>query len=189
MNIIKVLIVSDTHGSTESWQQLRKFTGYIDQIVHLGDFLYHGPRNPIPKGYDPVALAQLLKAENLVAVRGNCDADVDLMLLENEDMPKFMILTFEKCKMACLHGENIKTDEDLANLLKNYDVSIVAYGHTHIPRLEKFGGGIILNPGSPSLPKSGNPPTYALLSIESYISILIFTLDGKILMEEKLCLT
>ncbi|AEH50930.1 phosphodiesterase [Pseudothermotoga thermarum] len=184
---IRILVVSDTHGDFESWKKLREQSGVVDQIVHLGDFLYHGPRNPIPTGYDPLALAEALKSENLMAVRGNCDADVDLMLLGIEDMAKFMILTFGKYKMVCLHGENIKSDEDLIQLLKNYEACIVAFGHTHIPRLEKKEAGVILNPGSPSLPKKNNPPSFALIDFDNeYLKISLFTLSGKLVAEVNL---
>ncbi len=180
MKAIRILVVSDTHGSVDAWTKIKNNVQQVDQLVHLGDFLYHGPRNPIPTGYDPMDLAGLLKTENLIAVRGNCDADIDLMLLENEDLPKFMVLTFGKLKVVCLHGENIRNDKDLVELLQNYNADVVAFGHTHTPRLEKTEQGVILNPGSPSLPKKNNPPTFGLITVEDFVEISILTLSGEV---------
>lgn len=135
--MLKFLIISDTHGSVKSWEVIERLSGSVNKYYHLGDVLYHGPRNPIPEGYSPSKLAQILKDKNIIYVRGNCDADVDLSVLHNEDMPKFMILTFGHYKAVLLHGENLHSDEDMIELLNAHNADILFYGHTHIPRLEK----------------------------------------------------
>ncbi len=184
---MKVLIVSDTHGSITSWNKIEKMFGSVNEIFHLGDVLYHGPRNPLPDGYNPAELASVLKAKaNISYVRGNCDADVDLMVLEKEDMPKIMSLTVENKKMVLLHGENIKNDNQILELIERYNADVFVYGHFHIPRLEIVRSKVILNPGSPSLPKMNHPPTCALIEFSSNLKISIYTIDGKLYREMSL---
>lgn len=183
-DLSKVLIVSDTHGSLASWNKIEKSFQSIDEIFHLGDILYHGPRNPLPNGYNPAELASILKAKtNISYIRGNCDADVDLLVLENEDMPKIMSLTFRGFKMVLLHGENIQNDDEITQLLDKYSADILVYGHFHIPRLETVKSKIVLNPGSPSLPKMNYPPTCALLEFSQNLRISIYTIEGELYKE------
>lgn len=163
-----------------SWKKIEKLFEPVDEILHLGDVLYHGPRNPLPDGYNPAELANLLKTKtNISYVRGNCDADVDLLVLGKEDMPKIMCMTIEDIKMILIHGENIKDDE-IIQLIERYDANLLAYGHTHIPRLEIVKSKIILNPGSPSLPKMNFPPTCALLEFSQNLRISIYTTQGQL---------
>lgn len=184
--MLKFLIISDTHGSVKSWEVIERLSGSVNKYYHLGDVLYHGPRNPIPEGYSPSKLAQILKDKNIIYVRGNCDADVDLSVLHNEDMPKFMILTFGHYKAVLLHGENFHSDEDMIELLNAHNADILFYGHTHIPRLEKIQSKILFNPGSPSLPKSNCPPTYGVVEFSNKLYLGIYTLSGDLYMEMSL---
>lgn len=182
--MFKVLIVSDTHGSIESWNKIEKQFEPVDEIFHLGDILYHGPRNPLPSGYNPAELVNILKMKkNIYYVRGNCDADVDLLVLENQDMPKIMSMTVKDFKIVLLHGENFHNDDEIVQLPDRYGADILVYGHFHIPRLEKVQSKVILNPGSPSLPKMNYPPTCALLEFSQNLRISIYTIEGRLYKE------
>ncbi|HPP69717.1 MAG TPA: phosphodiesterase [Pseudothermotoga sp.] len=182
--MFKILVVSDTHGSITSWKMIEQSFPSVDQILHLGDILYHGPRNPLPAGYNPAALADILKKRaNISYVRGNCDADVDLLVLENNDMPKIMSLTIGRFKVLLMHGEDIHNDDEILELLEKHDANVLAYGHSHIPRLELVKSKVILNPGSTSLPKMNHPPTCALIEISESLKISIYTVDGELYKE------
>ncbi len=164
---MKIGIISDSHGSfafTKKAVQYLKNEG-VGLIVHLGDVLYHGPRNPIPPFYDPPKLAEFLKgAEDLIVLRGNCDSDVDEMVMEKRFL-EGMAVFLDKDRLAVLG--HIK--EDVADLPGN----VFIYGHTHIPKVERKDGKIYLNPGSVSLPKDGNPPTFVMLDLERKIGVFI----------------
>ncbi|MEJ5230079.1 MAG: phosphodiesterase [Pseudothermotoga sp.] len=175
----RILVVSDTHGSLSSWDEIERQFDFVDEIYHLGDVLYHGPRNPLPNGYDPAGLARKLKErKNINYIRGNCDADVDLLVLENDDMPKIAFMTLEDFKVVLLHGENVGTDEQMVQLLDRYNAAVLAYGHTHIPRLEVVRSKILFNPGSPSLPKMNHPPTVGLIELSERLRIAIYEISG-----------
>ncbi|MGJ8453767.1 phosphodiesterase [Pseudothermotoga sp. U03pept] len=180
----RILVVSDTHGSLSSWEEIEKHIGFVDEIYHLGDVLYHGPRNPLPNGYNPAQLAKKLKERKSISyVRGNCDADVDLLVLENDDMPKIAFITLNDFKVILLHGEDIHTDEQMLQLLERYNATILAYGHTHIPRLEVVRSKILFNPGSPSLPKMNHPPTVGLIELTERLRIAIYEINGTLCKE------
>ena len=142
---MKILFFSDVHGSPESLAQLwkQKDARKPEQLVLLGDALYHGPRNPLRPDYAPPKVVPMLNAEKerIIAVRGNCDSEVDQMLLEFPIMAEFSTLFADGFKVA--------------------KGTVLAYGHTHLPQLERLENGLIaFNPGSISLPKGGNPPSF-----------------------------
>ncbi|WP_448535336.1 phosphodiesterase [Pseudothermotoga sp.] len=179
----RILIVSDTHGSLASWQRLKSLVGQVDEVHHLGDVLYHGPRNPIPDGYNPAKLAEELRRENFFLVRGNCDADVDLMLLGISEAPKVSSVSFGEVNFIMSHGEFFQNEEQLLNFLEEHSARVLLYGHTHVPRFDWIGPKLIINPGSPSLPKMGSEPTFVLLEIEEAVRVSLITLTGKIFKE------
>ena len=180
---MRALILSDIHGSAIAARQALTFFEKFncDKIFLLGDTLYHGPRNPLPAGHGPMGVVDALAPYKgcITAVRGNCDADVDLMML---DMPiedeyavvkdaspngapeKTLFLSHGHIFMPeCFPADALRTlaPSDLELSALNVDAYI--YGHTHIWKLEKnFKGVLLVNPGSTSLPKGGNPPTFAL---------------------------
>ena len=128
--------------------------GY-DKLVLLGDLLYHGPRNGVPSFYDPIKVVELLnaRADSIVAVRGNCDAEVDQMMVEFPIMEDYKILDADNKKFFLTHG----------HLWNEYKIppigiaDVLAHGHTHIPELKTLECGLqIFNPGSVSLPKGGS---------------------------------
>ena len=151
---MRIVFLSDIHGvpsTLEAALNKADNLGY-DKIVLLGDLLYHGPRNGVPSFYDPVNVAEMLneRAESIVAVRGNCDAEVDQMMVKFPIMEDYQILDAGNKKFFLTHG----------HLWNEYKIppigiaDILAHGHTHIPELKKLECGLtIFNPGSVSLPK------------------------------------
>lgn len=158
---MKILFVSDIHGVPETLEKVLNHAGVLnpDRIVLLGDVLYHGPRNGVPGFYDPPQVVNLLnqRKEMIVAVRGNCDAEVDQMLLDFPVMSDFSELICENKRFFLTHGHLWNA----SNLPPVPVGTVLAHGHTHLPVLETLACGItIFNPGSISLPKGGNPQTF-----------------------------
>ena len=158
---MKILFFSDVHGSPESVEQLLEWENRWtpELLVLLGDVLYHGPRNPLKPDYAPQRVAGLLNPlrEKIVAVRGNCDSEVDQMMLEFPIMSDFAEIVTSNTRFFLTHG-HLWNQEHLPPVP---DQTILAHGHTHIPTLKSLECGItIFNPGSISLPKNGHPPTF-----------------------------
>lgn len=179
---MKTLIISDTHGSLPEIETIfeREHTADapIDLVLHSGDVLYHGPRNPLPSGYTPDDLARFLTGLPLIRyVRGNCDADVDQMVLESGDMPKELFVRVGACLVYLNHGEK-ETEQARINRARSKGANLVVSGHTHVAVLKKSDGVIVLNPGSTSMPKDGTA-SYAMLLDERVT--LKAAADGKIL--------
>ena len=158
---MKILFLSDIHGvpSTLEAALAAADTLQPDKIVLLGDLLYHGPRNGVPNLYDPVKVAQILNGikDRLVAVRGNCDAEVDQMMFESPMMSDYAVLDAGSETFFLTHGH-------LFNECRLPPIgmgTVLAHGHTHVPELKKLACGItIFNPGSISLPKGGSSRSY-----------------------------
>lgn len=156
---MRIGIISDTHGSVQAWRDaLEGPFKDVDQIWHCGDVLYHGPRNPLPPGYHPQELAELINACPLpiVAVFGNCDSEVDQMVLDMALQLPFVLLDHPIGKVLISHGHRYTTDL-MEEMVEKYQVKIWVSGHTHEPMIAKHSGCILLNPGSPSLPKGAHP--------------------------------
>lgn len=154
---MKILFLSDIHGVPSTLKAALKVgetLGY-DRIALLGDLLYHGPRNGVPDFYDPVEVAKILNPlkEKIVAVRGNCDAEVDQMMMEFPITADYEILDAGNKKFFLTHGH--LWNEFRIPPLGIADV--LAHGHTHVPELKTLECGLtIFNPGSISLPKGGS---------------------------------
>ena len=184
---MRALILSDIHGSALATRQALTFFEKFncDKIFLLGDTLYHGPRNPLPAGHGPMQVVEALAPykDSIVAVRGNCDADVDLMMLdfpiENEYKVVedcgfhlfmshghiFMPECFPRDALNAIEstGAAQSTTQSQAEAPQKPQIDVYLYGHTHIWMLEKnFRNVLLVNPGSTSLPKGGNPPTFGL---------------------------
>ena len=160
---MKYMFASDIHGSAYYCKKMLEAYDKekADRLVLLGDILYHGPRNDLPKDYAPKEVIALLneRKDDLYVVRGNCDAEVDQMVLEFPIMADYAMITEGDLNIFVTHGHHF--NENNLPPLKNGDIFI--HGHTHVLRAEKRETYTILNPGSVSIPKEGNIPTYAVL--------------------------
>ncbi|QWU16557.1 hypothetical protein SAMN04487895_107179 [Paenibacillus sophorae] len=160
---MKLMFISDIHGSLH-WlkKALEKYAEEKpDGLIILGDFMYHGPRNPLPDGYDPKGVAQELNAikPHITAVRGNCDSEVDQMLLDFPMMGDYTQILYEGRRIYVTHGHGFSIE----NLPELSEGDIFIQGHTHVPVADVKEGIYVLNPGSISLPKENNPNSYAVL--------------------------
>lgn len=170
---MKYMFASDIHGS--AYYCRRMIEAYkeegAERLVLLGDLLYHGPRNDLPKDYAPKEVIGMLNEikEEIYAVRGNCEAEVDQMVLEFPVMADYCILVIEGKTFYATHGHIY--NKDSLPPMKSGD--ILVHGHTHVLKAKKMDGYILLNPGSVSIPKKDNPPTYAVLE-EGVFSIKDF---------------
>ncbi|KAA9000950.1 phosphodiesterase [Paenibacillus spiritus] len=160
---MKLMFISDIHGSRH-W--LEKALAKADEerpdrLVFLGDFLYHGPRNPLPEGYDPQGVAKLLneRSAELLGLRGNCDAEVDQMLLAFPMMGDDIQLWADGRRIFATHG-HVFGMEALPPLNAG---DIFIQGHTHVPVADIREGIYVLNPGSISLPKENYLNSYGIL--------------------------
>lgn len=158
---MKILFLSDIHGVPSTLEQALNAAEALkyDKIVLLGDLLYHGPRNGVPDFYDPVKVVNTLNGlkDKIVAVRGNCDAEVDQMMFEFPMMGDYAILEAGKEKFFLTHG-HMWNEFRLPPLGTG---TVLAHGHTHIPELKRIECGItIFNPGSVSLPKGGSSRSF-----------------------------
>lgn len=152
---MKLVIASDLHGSAAACRILldRAAAEGPDRLVLLGDLLYHGPRNALPDGYDPAAVAALLNEAPwpITAVRGNCDAEVDQMVLGFPCRDTAALIADGSRELFCTHGHVFSPDDHPALGPRAAFLS----GHTHRKTLERRNGVLYVNPGSPSIPKDG----------------------------------
>ena len=174
---MKYLLVSDIHGSLPALEKVIDFyhQQYCDMMCIMGDILNYGPRNGLPEGLNPKAIAEKLNAiaDEIVAVRGNCDSEVDQMLLSFPILQDYMLLVDNGKKLLLTHG-HIYNKENRPK--GNFDAII--YGHTHLWELKREENTVICNTGSVTFPKGGNPPT--LGTYEDGV-IKIFHLNGELL--------
>lgn len=160
-----ILFMSDIHGVPDGLRRLRDDVLPMfnpRHLVILGDVLYHGPRNGVMPTYDTQAVADILNGwkEQIIAVRGNCDSDVDQMMLHFPIMSRYSTLLAGDRKFFLTHGHvwNPHNPPPLGSC------DVLVYGHTHVPVLARDDSGLVLfNPGSISIPKNGLPPTFGLL--------------------------
>ena len=179
---MRMIIASDIHGSQESAALLRSEIRNREPglVVLLGDLLYHGPRNPLPSGYTPPQVVDILSDPGapLLAVRGNCDAEVDQFVLPFH-LAESAWLFVDGLRMLALHGHQLPPEPPFPKVAPG---TVVLSGHTHIPLAEKRGDIFHWNPGSTSLPKGGWPPSYGLYEDGEF---RVLTFDGKVLLRNK----
>ena len=161
---MKWMIASDLHGSAYYCRKmLEAFEREgADRLFLLGDLLYHGPRNDLPREYAPKEVIPLLngKKEKLLCVRGNCDAEVDQMVLEFPVLADYAVLPVGLRLIYATHG-HIYHVKNLPPLAPG---DVLLHGHTHVPAWTEFGqGNLYLNPGSVSIPKENSPHSYMTL--------------------------
>ncbi|SHE57400.1 phosphodiesterase [Desulforamulus putei] len=152
---MRIGVISDTHGSLLHFEKALEVIGNADFIIHGGDVLYHGPRNPLPEGYSPKELAEKINSmNNLIFVRGNCDADVDQMVIKHPLQSPYVLLQLGKLKILAVHGYT-REKHQYIQMARDFKVDLFIYGHTHVKELYKDDDLIVLNPGSTALPKDG----------------------------------
>ena len=177
---MKYMIASDIHGSAWYCRKMMEALEkeQADRLILLGDLLYHGPRNDLPKEYAPKEVIRMLNKEKnrIYNVRGNCDAEVDQMVLEFPVLADYCWMEIDGKTFYMSHW-HIYNEHNLPPLKPG---DIFMHGHTHVLRAEKVGDITILNPGSVSIPKEGNPPTYAILENSRFT---IKTFDEEIIKE------
>ena len=173
---MKLFFTSDLHGSLGQTQKVidKYLASNADILVLLGDLLNHGPRNSVPDDYDPAAVATLLNQyqERIISVRGNCDSEVDQMLIEFPMLADYHIILLPSGQRIFLTHGHIYDEEAHPKLSVG---DILAYGHTHLPVAYKRDELYMFNPGSITFPKGGNQPSYGLyengvLSVHSLAS-------------------
>ena len=158
---MKIMIASDIHGSEIFCKKL--ITAFEkenpDKLLLLGDILYHGPRNALPGEYNPKGVIEILNniKDKIMCVRGNCDTEVDQMVLEFPILSDYCIIYAKNHLIYATHGHHIPKRE----LLSKNDA--VLYGHTHVPRCEIEDEVLYLNPGSVSIPKNNSQHSYMVL--------------------------
>lgn len=172
---MKLMFASDIHGDADCCEKmLERFDAEkADKLFLLGDILYHGPRNDLPDGYAPKKVIAMFneRRESLLCVRGNCDTEVDQMVLTFPIMADYAMLWLDGRTVFLTHGHKFNTETPPALNLGD----ILLHGHTHIPVFDDSRDYIYMNPGSVSLPKEGNPKTYMVYENGVFT---IRTLDG-----------
>ena len=161
---MNVWIASDIHGSALYCRKLLDLMEKrgADRLVLLGDLLYHGPRNDLPEGYDPKAVFAMLNSvkDRILSVHGNCDAEVDQMVLEFPVLADYAVLPVGQRLIYATHG-HIYHVKNLPPLAPG---DVLLHGHTHVPAWTEFGQeNLYLNPGSVSIPKENSPHSYMTL--------------------------
>lgn len=166
---MKYLIASDIHGSAFYCEKLLKRYSEekADRLLLLGDLLYHGPRNPLPEGYDPKAVTAMLNGmkDEIFCVRGNCDAEIDQMVLSFPISADYALIDMGKNVIFVTHG-HLYDEEKLPPLKKG---DILLHGHTHVTRCVKYENFIYMNPGSVSLPKEDCKHSYMTFENNTFI--------------------
>lgn len=175
---MKLMIASDIHGSAFYCDKmLNTFAKENpERLLLLGDLLYHGPRNDLPKNYEPKKVIQMLNGvkDKIICVRGNCEAEVDQMVLEFPVLSESLLMFLDNRLIFATHGHIYNKDKLPA--LQPGDVFL--QGHTHIPVLGKIGDNFFMNPGSVSIPKENSEHSYMIYENQSFT---LKNLDGKIL--------
>lgn len=172
------LVISDIHGSYKFLNKvLKAFNDFkCDKIICLGDLLYHGPRNDLPEEYNPKKCIELLNShkDKIISVQGNCDAEVDQMVLDFEiGKPRFE--NINDYQVYLTHGHHL---EDVPKNAK-----IVLYGHTHIAKIDRVLDVLMINPGSISIPKGKHSNSFGIIKDNN---VNIYDFSYNIIMESKL---
>lgn len=165
---MKLLIASDIHGSAYYCKMLLNAAEKesADRLLLLGDILYHGPRNDLPQDYNPKEVISMLNPlkNKIMCVRGNCDTEVDQMVLDFPVLADYCVIPVEERLMYATHG-HIYNPQTPPPLCKG---DILLNGHTHISAHKEYDGFTYMNPGSVSIPKENTPHGYMLLENGSF---------------------
>lgn len=180
---MRIGVISDTHGSLTAFERALEHLAGVDLLIHAGDVLYHGPRNPLPEGYNPAGLAEKLKSltTHHIIVKGNVDADVDDWVLPYP-LPPYALVQDGSRRIVTYHGFQHSDRKEMADFAYRFGAQILVFGHIHQPVLEELNGVLLLNPGSVSLPKQEpKEPTFAI--IEEHSIQIRSLVDGRVVME------
>ena len=174
---MKIIIASDIHGDAVCAERLLKIykESGASRLLLLGDVLYHGPRNALPAGYAPAKVADMLNEikDEIICVRGNCDAEVDGMVLKFPIMSEMTVVEADGVRMVATHGHHYNAENPPA-LAKG---DVLLGGHTHVPCIKSFGNeNVFLNPGSLSIPKENSAHSYILFDSGNF---MFYTLEGE----------
>lgn len=180
---MKFFICSDIHGSAYYCKKMieRFNMENADKLIILGDILYHGPRNDLPKEYAPKEVISILNPlkNKILCVRGNCDTEVDQMVLDFPVLADYAVIPVGDKLIYLTHGHNYN-EEKLPPLC---DGDILLHGHTHIPKCTEHENYVYMNPGSVSIPKEESPHSYMIL--ENGCFEWKNLLDGNVYMDYK----
>ncbi len=164
---MKIIIASDLHGSAYYAQKLMDicYKEDADKLILLGDIYNHGPRNALPKDYEPMKVAEILNGvkENLIVIKGNCDSEVDTMISEFDFVQDMVILSGNKT-IYLSHGHVYNKDK-----MPKSNYNAIIYGHFHTGFIERQGEVVVANAGSLSIPKNGTPNSYIVLENDTII--------------------
>ena len=166
---MKFLIASDIHGSAYYCDLLLKAieTEKADRVLILGDILYHGPRNDLPKDYAPKKVIEMLNPlkDKLLCVRGNCDTEVDQMVLDFPILADYSVIPLGDRLIYATHGHNFNEN----NLPPMSQGDILLNGHTHVSKCVEHSDFIYMNPGSVSIPKEETPHSFMTLEKGNFL--------------------
>lgn len=179
---MKTGIVSDTHGCLETWRYIFKnYLSDADLIIHAGDLLYHGPRNTIPDEYNPKELAEEFNRcpVPIVAASGNCDSEVDSMVINFPIQSPYAHLYIDGKRIIVNHG-HLFTPESRKETAQRYKADLFITGHTHLPEIIRDSGTVFLNPGSPGMSKRPDKKGTIALMENGNIRIIDIA-DGSVL--------
>lgn len=153
---MKIGVMSDTHGSLVYLEKALETLSDCDILLHAGDVLYHGPRNDLPTGYNPKGvIAKINELDNILIARGNCDADVDQMVINHPIQGPYVLSQFGELRVLVNHGY-VDSKEEIIKKAKSMGADILVLGHTHVKELYVDENLIVINPGSTSIPKDGS---------------------------------
>ena len=173
---MKWLIASDIHGSAYWCRRLlEKYAEEkADRLILLGDVLYHGPRNDLPDEYAPKKVIEKLNgmSDSILCVRGNCDTEVDQMVLNFPVLADYALLDLGERMIYMTHG-HVYNENNLPPLREG---DILLHGHTHVSKCVDHGNYVYMNPGSVSIPKENTPHGYMTLENGTF---LWKSLDGE----------
>lgn len=166
---MKLMIASDIHGSAFWCEKLLDAyrAEHADRLLLLGDLLYHGPRNDLPRDYAPKKVIEMLSglADQILCVRGNCEAEVDQMVLPFPVMAEYAVLYIEGRTIYAAHGHRLGEDDPPPLACGD----ILLCGHTHISKCAEHEGYIYMNPGSVSIPKQNTPHSYMTFEAGTFL--------------------
>lgn len=184
---MRIGVISDTHGDLNAWRQaLAGPFKEVDLILHAGDVLYHGPKNPMVPGYGPAALAEAINSSPapVIIARGNCDSAVDQLVLDYPIQAPYAFVQIGGVRILVNHGDEL-SQAQMIDQARHYRAQIFVFGHLHTPVLEKRDGVVLLNPGSAALPKSPSA-TVGLIDTDARTVALVELASGALLEQTEL---